>query len=152
MRERAALEREAYDLGLRESSVDQTESAAPGGPNLGRAIGRNRTYSRSLGWGAFVDRIVSYLGYVAQTPDEIEFARAIARWQSSQGLPADGVLGPATWQRLAVGLDPTLQPAARVRSGAAWVQRFPGSKSVDDLEPAFRERVRAFLGALDKAK
>ena len=33
-------------------------------------------------------------------------------------------------------------------SGLAWVQRFPGSVSLDDLVPEFRDRVRAFLRAL----
>jgi hypothetical protein len=36
-------------------------------------------------------------------------------------------------------------------SGAQWCARFPGSNSVDDLRPAFRRNVRAFLGALKDA-
>lgn len=33
-------------------------------------------------------------------------------------------------------------------SGLVWVQRFPGSVSLDDLVPEFRDKVRAFLRAL----
>ncbi|WUR12656.1 hypothetical protein E7V67_023650 [[Empedobacter] haloabium] len=36
-------------------------------------------------------------------------------------------------------------------SGAHWVQRFPGSRSPEDLAPPFRESVLAFLDAMAKA-
>ncbi len=36
-------------------------------------------------------------------------------------------------------------------SGLDWVQRFPGSVSLDDLMPEFRERARAFVRALKDA-
>lgn len=36
-------------------------------------------------------------------------------------------------------------------SGKVWVQRFPTSKRVDDLEPRFRASVKRFLSALDDA-
>ena len=36
-------------------------------------------------------------------------------------------------------------------SGPAWVAQFPGSKSVDDLLPAFRDKVRAFISKLSDA-
>ena len=44
-------------------------------------------------------------------------------------------------------------PATSTRelSGAQWVQRFPGSRSVSDLDPPFRTNLRAFLSALDNA-
>ena len=35
-------------------------------------------------------------------------------------------------------------------SGPQWCTRFPGSKSVDDLDPEWRGRVEAFLSALQK--
>jgi|SRR5215471_356507 len=41
--------------------------------------------------------------------------------------------------------------AAPELSGRAWVERFPGSKSVDDLEPNFRRSVKGFLKALADA-
>lgn len=41
-------------------------------------------------------------------------------------------------------------PAGQV-SGAIWVQRFPGSTSVNDLEPTFRNNVNRFLAALRAA-
>jgi hypothetical protein len=36
-------------------------------------------------------------------------------------------------------------------SGAQWCARFPGSKSIDDLLPDFRDKVRAFLSRLTDA-
>src|SRR5205085_2069833 len=41
--------------------------------------------------------------------------------------------------------------AAGEPSGAIWVQRFPGSTSVGDLEPAFQSNVNRFLAALRAA-
>ncbi len=41
--------------------------------------------------------------------------------------------------------------AAGELSGAIWVQRFPGSTSVNDLEPTFRNNVNRFLAALRAA-
>jgi hypothetical protein len=37
-------------------------------------------------------------------------------------------------------------------SGKSWVAKFPTSKSVDDLEPDFRDKVKAFVAALTAAK
>lgn len=42
-------------------------------------------------------------------------------------------------------------PAERTLSGPAWCNQFPTSRSVNDLQPAFRDRVRAFLAALSQA-
>ena len=36
-------------------------------------------------------------------------------------------------------------------SGVAWVSRFPGSRSLDDLEPPFRDNCRRFVAALQAA-
>ncbi len=36
-------------------------------------------------------------------------------------------------------------------SGASWVAKFPGSHSIDDLEPVFRANVQRFLKALHDA-
>ena len=39
----------------------------------------------------------------------------------------------------------------KLPSGKSWYARFPGSSRVDDLEPAFREKVQAFLKAVRDA-
>ena len=41
--------------------------------------------------------------------------------------------------------------ATAVLSGKDWVAKFPTSRSVDDLEPAFKANVQRFLGALAAA-
>jgi hypothetical protein len=81
--------------------------------DLDRAVQLNRQYAQSLGWQAHFDRIVRFLGFVTYTPDERMFAEAAARWQRSQGLSGDGIIGPTTWARMSalLGLTPT-QPAA----------------------------------------
>ena len=38
-----------------------------------------------------------------------------------------------------------------IRSGAAWVPKFPGSHSVDDLETAFQAKVQKFVHTLSSA-
>ncbi|HEU4387416.1 MAG TPA: D-alanyl-D-alanine carboxypeptidase family protein [Blastocatellia bacterium] len=45
---------------------------------------------------------------------------------------------------------PAFQPASEL-SGRIWVSRFPTSKSVNDLEPTFRNNVSRFLSALQAA-
>jgi hypothetical protein len=46
---------------------------------------------------------------------------------------------------------PALAAAARELSGPAWVQRFKGSRSPDDLATSFQSGVKKFLEALDAA-
>lgn len=40
---------------------------------------------------------------------------------------------------------------AKEKSGAQWVSRFPGSASLDDLEPGFKGKVEKFVGAITAA-
>lgn len=40
---------------------------------------------------------------------------------------------------------------AKEKSGASWVSKFPGSTSTDDLDPAFRDKVKKFLTAIAEA-
>lgn len=40
---------------------------------------------------------------------------------------------------------------AREKSGARWVKRFPGSNSLDDLEPSFRTNAERFISAIKDA-
>src|SRR5918999_1625190 len=39
----------------------------------------------------------------------------------------------------------------RMTSGIEWISKFPGSRSIDDLEPVFRRRVKRFIYALKQA-
>lgn len=45
-----------------------------------------------------------------------------------------------------------LAAGEKEKSGGHWVERFPTSRSVDDLEEGFRANVERFLEALDDAK
>jgi hypothetical protein len=108
---------------------------------LQRATRLNRRRARLLGWRLYIDRIVRLLGFATSTPNERIFAEAVARWQTKQGLPADGVIGPNTWarMRLALGLGTNgqssgsyiqLNPRARLTA--------PIARAVGQLEPYFR--------------
>lgn len=89
-----------------------TPSSPSSSSDIDRAVGLNYKYSQSLGWQSQVDKIVRLLGFTAYTPNEQIFAEAVARWQESQGLLGDGVIGPKTWVRmqLAMGLKPVQEP------------------------------------------
>jgi hypothetical protein len=68
--------------------------------NVDRVVGLNRRYGASLGWQPHFDRIVALVGITDQSPGPTEFSEAVARWQRTQGLQADGVIGPNTWTRM----------------------------------------------------
>jgi hypothetical protein len=71
---------------------------------LDRAVSLNRRYGEELGWRIQDDTIARFLGFINYSPDEKTFAEAIARWQRSQSLKGDGILGPETWARLRAAL------------------------------------------------
>jgi hypothetical protein len=89
---------------LQPSSIQgQPVSSAPSTGrqiDLERAVRSNGQLAKQLGWQTHFDRIVGLLGFTSRTPDEREFALAVARWQRAQGLEEDGVLGPAAWTRM----------------------------------------------------
>ncbi len=101
-------------------------------PNWDKAIEQNRHYATSLGWQGKFDKIVALLGFSNMTPNERLFAEALARWQASQGMKADGILGPKTWGRMRPAL-PTPGIPAPVSGGLAF-----GAK----VSAEFRNRVR----------
>jgi len=77
---------------------------------MARAVRLNRQYARLLGWQSHFDRIVRLLGFTTCTPGEQEFAEAVARWQKSQNLVPDGVIGLDTWSRMRVAMAPSPCP------------------------------------------
>jgi penicillin-insensitive murein endopeptidase/putative peptidoglycan binding protein len=78
--------------------------------DVDRAVLLNARYGSELHWRSYYDRIVVLLGFTNFSPDARAFAEALAAWQRTQGLEADGVLGPTTWERLQQTLSP--QPVA----------------------------------------
>jgi hypothetical protein len=59
---------------------------------------RNWVYSQHLGWDRRRAEIASILlGFGNQTPDDVAFTQAVARWQLSRGLFPSGVITTATW-------------------------------------------------------
>jgi hypothetical protein len=66
--------------------------------NVRRAAHANRALARSLGWSRNLRRVVQLIDLRRQS-----FPQAVAAWQRSHGLPADGVIGPGTWARMQQG-------------------------------------------------
>jgi peptidoglycan hydrolase-like protein with peptidoglycan-binding domain len=65
----------------------------------GSVVQRNRIWAHRLGWLRHRRRVARLLGLSGPaSPDA--FIEALRGWQESQGLPANGVLGPSSWQRM----------------------------------------------------
>ena len=67
--------------------------------DLQRAILKNRIYARQLGWQSHYPEILRHLGF-SRRPGEGSFTRAVANWQSSQEMKADGSIGPSAWKQM----------------------------------------------------
>lgn len=74
--------------------------------DINKAIRSNRIYKQTLGWQKYYDSIIKFLGFTAQ-PSETEFAQGVAQWQQSQGLNADGMIGPSTWKAMQSAIIPS---------------------------------------------
>jgi hypothetical protein len=85
--------------------------AGPAGAS--NAVILNRRFANQLGWRASFDPIVALLGPVA-SGGEPAFVQAVAQWQASKGLPANGVLGPESWNLMQADLaaSPDAEPLA----------------------------------------
>jgi hypothetical protein len=70
---------------------------------VARAVAGNPRFAGLLGWGPLRDLIeVNLLGCAraAARLGNADFAQAVARFQQTQGMPADGMLGPTVWTRM----------------------------------------------------
>src|SRR5262252_5309291 len=97
-----------------------------------RALRLNRRFSKWLRWRPFLDQIALLTG--ATSPSPTAFASALQDWQKNQGLPPDGVLGPATWEKMKPALnapDPPESPSG----GAPVVEPEPAPDSGDAAPP-----------------
>ncbi len=111
--------------------------------DLPKATRSNRAFSRFLGWGRQMADIVRYLAFKTPAPGEVQFALAIARWQSRQpGLKVDGMLGRLTWQRMkgAIGPFPRID-LARARKANHSLANSLGWK-------VYRSRISRLIGFL----
>ena len=98
--------------------ANQGFDQAPYSFDVSKAVRANARYGKELGWQAYYSRIVNVLGLSwLAVLNPINFAEAVARWQQSQGLPRDGIIGPKTWSRLQSKLG--IQSAPVSRSPAA---------------------------------
>lgn len=92
-----------------------------------------------------------------QQPDSNADATAQASIgkQSTGTAPKQGTLANTgvTHQRNQNGHPETVLSSAKLElSGAAWCKRYPGSASLDSLNPSFKAAASAFIGAMGDAK
>lgn len=71
-----------------------------GGLDLNRAMERNLYWAQRLGWNRALPAIGSLLGFRRSSPTLPSLTEAVFRWQSRNGLSADGILGPNTWRTM----------------------------------------------------
>jgi hypothetical protein len=93
------------------STADASPSAVPlDATGIARAMVANVRWAARLGW----DRYGEALGFLVQCPwtgpGATTWASAVAVWQSTRGLQADGIIGPQTWKVLATALAPPDSP------------------------------------------
>ncbi|MCB8978732.1 MAG: S8 family serine peptidase [Ardenticatenaceae bacterium] len=81
--------------------------------DVAQAVRLNQVWSNRLGWAAQVDAIVQMLHTEPFTPGPEEFARLVYEWQQRNGLTADGIIGPQTWQRMQqlITVEPIMVPS-----------------------------------------
>ncbi|GEM_PF-2733715 len=110
---------------------------------LERACRSNRVYARREGWQERFQVIVEVLGFRDMTPDEEEFAQAVARYQKlNSPLTVDGMLGPKTWT--------VMRPETRMsldvdtRPPPAWLRHAPGPE--DEREVAAAAATNVWFG------
>ena len=69
----------------------------PASAGQGSVHGGTAVRTPDMGWIERIQRRVSVLADGSYGPNTM---RAVARWQLSRGLPADGLVGPVTWSRM----------------------------------------------------
>lgn len=102
-KKRAIREIDAYRRArrrTRQAPPSEALGTSPGELDVGRAVRRNRHHANRLSWAPHRADITKLVGISAAEPSEEEFAEAVAVWQRSQGLVADGIVGPITWKRI----------------------------------------------------
>ncbi len=72
--------------------------------DLSNSIRQNSYYANKLGWIQYYDQINNLLlpfsGLQNVSLGEEAFSEAVASWQRQQGITADGIIGPDTWNRI----------------------------------------------------
>jgi peptidoglycan hydrolase-like protein with peptidoglycan-binding domain len=84
--------------------IERETAVQPQPRSAAQAVVHNRRYHRSLGWQAYRHAIERLLGFGSAIPSEQAFATAVARWQTANRLPANGVIGPETLTRMKAAL------------------------------------------------
>jgi hypothetical protein len=70
-------------------------------PQLQAAIAQNRVLATRMGWDVLYGAIAGWiLDFRNTTPAPADFARAVARWQMRQLLPATGIIDANTWSAM----------------------------------------------------
>lgn len=79
------------------------------------------------------------------------FRKALKVFSATAAVPLEGGRAKQTGARRFAVAAAASTPADSDLSGPQWVKRFPTSRDVDDLQPAFAKEVAAFLDALKAA-
>lgn len=113
------------------------------------AIARNKTNSTELkwsfggkhqrGWAIYIPLILEAVGAVKEV-ESVEFAEAVARWQTARRLPASGVVDLDTWSEMVRHFQ-SRRIRDRVSPPSKELVVVPASEFYDDERPAVLRQV-----------
>lgn len=112
---------------LQELENEFESEAFVGESGLSYPVIANRRYKVILGWDRYEVEIGRLLGFSNSSPTETLFAQSVIGWQASNGIsPADGMIGPVTWERMRAALGLAGAPSAvPARAPAGMAQLVP---------------------------
>lgn len=112
---------------LQELENEFESEAFVGESGLSYPVLANRRYKVILGWDRYEVEIGRLLGFSNSSPTETLFAQSVIGWQASNGIsPADGMIGPVTWERMRAALGLAGAPSAvPARAPAGMAQLVP---------------------------
>src|SRR5688572_1766803 len=91
-------------------------------------VKRNRHWAKKLRWKRQFPKVARTIGASPGITTADAFVEALKRWQATQGLPPNGVLGPQTWDAMKPAIEPA--PSAGAPAGPA-----PAAEPPDTAEP-----------------
>ncbi len=158
-----ALDESSFEPGLEDVGLGADASAmgTGAGGHAEDQAARGLEIERTLrldSSGPDVARLQEFLGVEADGRFGPRTEQAVRDWQLAHGIEADGIVGPRTGRAMedvaAADPSPAGTDAAvggRELSGPQWIDRFPTSRSTDDLSEGFGPAVDRFLAALREA-
>jgi uncharacterized protein (TIGR02594 family) len=125
---------------------------------LKAAVKYNNENAQSVGWMAYYEETMAFLGFCNICPLPEVFAQAVADWQAAHSLNEDGKLGPNTWKKMkvAAGIGPKPSPKnkslALAGTGPLWLQVAQAQRNQWDVEIASMTKAQRKIAEFHMSK